>query len=106
MRPLTPVVVAPVVLKPGVRFLHPLIALAVFAAALSQAQPVRAAGQDSNVEFLEKLSLAAEPAQILMVCHGFGCTYRNPFLLTPGRMAQLRRLLGEPRSAREERKAI
>jgi hypothetical protein len=106
MRPLTPVVVAPVVLKPGVRFLQPLIALAVFAAGLSQALPVRAAGQDSNVEFLEKLSLAPEPAQILMVCHGFGCTYRNPFLMTQERIAHLHRLLGEPRSAREERKAI
>ena len=105
MRILT-LLVAPVVLKPVVRLSRPLIVLAVFAAALSQAEPVRAAGQASNVEFLERLSLATEPTQILMVCHGFGCTYRNPFLLTQERIAQLRRVLGEPRSAREERKAI
>ena len=105
MRILMPVVVVPVVLKPAVRSLQPLIALALFAAALAQAQPLHAAGQDGN-EFLENLSLAAGPAQSLMVCHGFGCTYRNPFLLTPGRIAQLRRVLGEPRSAREERNAI
>jgi hypothetical protein len=80
--------------------------LAVLAAALSQAEPLRAAGPDSNAEFLEKLSLAAEPAQILMVCHGFGCTYRNGFLLTPERVAYLRSVLREARSAPEERKAI
>ena len=85
---------------------QPLIMLAVLAAALSQAEPLRAAGPDSNAEFLEKLSLAAEPAQILMVCHGFGCTYRNGFLLTPERVAYLRSVLSEARSAPEERKAI
>lgn len=80
--------------------------LAVLAAALAQAKPLRAAGPDSNAEFLEKLSLAPEPAQILMVCHGFGCTYRNGFLLTPERVAYLRSVLSEARSAPEERKAI
>ena len=106
MRILTAVVVAPVVLKPLMRWWQPLVALAVFAAALSPAQPLRAAGQDGNIEFLEKLSITTEPAQILMVCHGFGCTARNAFPLTSQRIAQLRRLLGAPRSAREERKAI
>jgi hypothetical protein len=106
MRMPPPVVVAPVVLKAVVRWLQPLIVLAVFAAALSQAQPLRAAGQDGNSPFLESLSIATVPAQILMVCHGFGCTYRSPFLLTPGRIAQLRRVLGKPRAAREERKGI
>jgi hypothetical protein len=71
-----------------------------------QAGPLRAAEQDGNAEFLEKLSLAAEPAQILMVCHGFGCTYRNAFLLTPERIARLRSLLRESRSASDERRAI
>jgi hypothetical protein len=80
--------------------------LAVLAAALTLAEPLRAAGADSNAEFLEKLSLAAEPVQILMVCHGFGCTYRNGFLLTPERVAYLRSVLSEARSAPEERKAI
>jgi hypothetical protein len=80
--------------------------LAVLATALTQAEPLRAAGPDSNAEFLEKLSFAAEPAQMLMVCHGFGCTYRNGFLLTPERVTYLRSVLREARSAREERKAI
>src|SRR6185295_1717251 len=99
MRMPPPVVVAPVVLKAVVRWLQPLIVLAVFAAALSQAQPLRAAGQDGNSPFLESLSIATVPAQILMVCHGFGCTYRSPFLLTAERIARLRRVLGTPRSA-------
>jgi hypothetical protein len=83
-----------------------LIVLAVVAAALTQAEPLRAAGPDGNAEFLEKLSLAAEPARVLMVCHGFGCSYRDAFLLTPERTAYLRGLLRESRSASEERKAI
>jgi hypothetical protein len=41
-----------------------------------------------------------------MVCHGFGCTYRDPFLLTAERIAALRSVFGEPRSAAEERQAI
>jgi len=75
-------------------------------AAIVAPNALRAAGPDGNAEFLEKLSLGAEPEQTLTVCHGFGCTYRNPFVLTPERMAYLRSLLGEPRSASEERKAI
>jgi hypothetical protein len=102
---LTPVVVTPVVISPVAHLVQRLIALAIVAAALSQAQPLRAAGQDGS-EFLETLSIVTEPARALMVCHGFGCTYRNAFLLTPGRIAHLRRVLGKPRSAREERKAI
>jgi hypothetical protein len=80
--------------------------LVVLAAALMRVGPLRAAEQDGNAEFLEKLSLAVEPAQILMVCHGFGCTYRNAFLLTPERIARLRSLLRESRSASDERRAI
>ena len=111
MRNLTPrdlrsVVFTAIVLRVVGHLVQPLIMLAVLAAALSQAEPLRAAGPDSNAEFLEKLSLAAEPAQILMVCHGFGCTYRNGFLLTPERVAYLRSVLSEARSAPEERKAI
>jgi hypothetical protein len=41
-----------------------------------------------------------------MVCHGFGCTYRNAFLLTPERTAYLRSLLRYSRSASDEREAI
>jgi len=111
MRNLTPrdfrsVVFTAIVLRVVGRLVQPLIMLAVLAAALTLAEPLRAAGADSNAEFLEKLSLAAEPVQILMVCHGFGCTYRNGFLLTPERVAYLRSVLSEARSAPEERKAI
>jgi len=111
MRNLTPldlrfVVFTAIVLRVVGRLVQPLIVLAVLAAALTQAGPLRAAGPDSNAEFLEKLSLATELAQILMVCHGFDCTYRNGFLLTPERVAYLRSVLREARSAREERKAI
>jgi len=80
--------------------------VAVLAATLSAPPAARAAGQDGNTAFLEQLSLDPEPAQILTVCHGFGCTYRDPFTLTPKRIAALRRVLGQPRSAREEREAI
>jgi len=111
MRNLSPldlrfVVFTAIVLRVVWRVVQSLIALAVLAAALTPAEPLRAAGPDSNAEFLEKLSLAAEPAQMLMVCHGFGCTYRDAFLLTPERIAHLRQVLREPRSARDERKAI
>jgi len=80
--------------------------MVVSVVALSQPRALHAAGPDSNADFLEKLSLAAEPSDVLMVCHGFGCTYRDPFLLTPERVAALHSVLGEPRSAAEERQAI
>jgi len=83
-----------------------LMLLAALTLAWSGPREASAAGQDSNTAFLEKLSLDPEPGQMLMVCHGFGCTYRDPFTLTPGRRADLRRVLGQPRSAREEREAI
>ena len=89
----------------GVRLFQPLIVIAA-AVLLSQLSELRAAGQDSNAAFLENLSLAAQPSQTLMVCHGFGCAYRTPFLLTPGRVTYLRRVFGEPHSAPEERQAI
>jgi hypothetical protein len=80
--------------------------IVVTSVALAQPRVLRAGGRDSNADFLEKLSLAAEPSAMLMVCHGFGCSYRDPFLLTPERIASLRHVLGEPRSATEERQAI
>ena len=106
MRHLMLVVLRALVRRVVGRLIQSLIVLAVLAAALVQAPPLRAAGPDSNIEFLENLSLAAQPAQILLVCHGFGCTYRNAFVLTPERIAYLRSLLREPRSASDERKAI
>jgi hypothetical protein len=103
---LRPVALATIALAGVAGVVQSLIALAVLTAALTQAAPLRAAGPDGNAEFLEKLSLAAEPGRILMVCHGFGCSYRNAFLLTSERIAYLRGLLREPRSASDERKAI
>jgi hypothetical protein len=79
-----------------------LIAFAITAASLL---PAGAAG-DGGAAFLEKLSLNSSPASVLVVCHGFGCAYRNTFPLTPGRVAMLRGMLGSPRSAKDERKAL
>lgn len=64
------------------------------------------AASDGGAAFLEKLSLNASPSQVLVVCHGFGCAYRNPFVLTPAKVAYLRGLLASARSAKDERKAL
>jgi hypothetical protein len=63
-------------------------------------------GDGGGAAFLEGLSLSAAPSQILVVCHGFGCAYRDQFVLTPARLSFLRATLGTPHSAREERKAL
>jgi hypothetical protein len=79
-----------------------LIAAATAAATLLPAN----AASDGGAAFLEKLSLNSSPSSVLVVCHGFGCAYRNSFPLTPGRVAMLRGMLGSPRSAKDERKAL
>src|SRR6202166_2833550 len=56
--------------------------------------------------FLEKLSLNSAPSQILVVCHGFGCAYRDQFVLTPAKVSYLRGMLGAAHSAKEERKLL
>jgi hypothetical protein len=68
-------------------------------------QPTRAAS-DGGATFLEKLSLNAQPTQTLVVCHGFGCAYRNQFVLTPAKVGTLRGIFASNRSARDERKAL
>ena len=93
-------------LRFGGRLLPRLMLMAALTATWCEPHAARAAGQDSNTAFLEKLSLDLEPGQMLTVCHGFGCTYRDPFTLTPERLGYLRRVLGQPRSARGEREAI
>jgi len=65
-----------------------------------------ASGGDAGSAFLEKLSLDPAPAQMLVVCHGFGCAYRNQLVLTSARLAYLRGKLGAVRSARDERKML
>ena len=61
---------------------------------------------DGGAAFLEKLSLSPAPSQSVIVCHGFGCAYRDQLVLTPDRISFLRAALGTPRSARDERKAL
>jgi hypothetical protein len=84
------------------RFPTLLIAAAISAAA----SPLRAAGGDGGAAFLEKLSLNASPSSVLIVCHGFGCAYRNQFVLTPARVAMLRGMLAAAKSAKDERKVL
>jgi hypothetical protein len=80
------------------------LAAALVATTLSS--PLKAAGGDGGASFLEKLSLNASPSQTLIVCHGFGCAYRNQFVLTPARVAMLRGMLGSTKSAKDERKVL
>jgi hypothetical protein len=72
----------------------------------SAAAPLQAAANDGGAAFLEKLSLNSTPSQILVVCHGFGCAYRNQFVLTPARVANLKAMLGAAHSAKDERKIL
>jgi hypothetical protein len=69
--------------------------------------PERAmAAGDGGAAFLEKLSLNPQPSQIMVICHGFGCAYRNQFVLTPARLATIRAQLAAAHSARDERKIL
>jgi hypothetical protein len=72
----------------------------------SVAAPLQANASDGGAAFLEKLSLNSAPSQSLVVCHGFGCAYRNQFVLTPARVANLRAMLGAAHSAKEERRVL
>jgi hypothetical protein len=72
----------------------------------SAAAPLSAAASGGGAAFLEKLSLNPAPSQILVVCHGFGCAYRNRFVLTPARVASLKAMLGAAHSAKEEREVL
>src|SRR5262249_6206525 len=56
--------------------------------------------------FLENLSLNPSPGSVLIVCHGFGCAYRNQFVLTAARIATLRGLFAATKSAKDERKVL
>ncbi len=70
------------------------------------ASPLRAAGSGGGTAFLEKLSLNSSPSQVLVVCHGFGCAYRDPYVLTPAKVAYLKAMLGAAHSAADERKIL
>jgi hypothetical protein len=80
--------------------------LCVVILACSAATPRKAAGSDGGAAFLEKLSLNSAPSQILVVCHGFGCAYRNQFVLTPAKVSYLKAMLGAAHSAKDERKIL
>lgn len=69
--------------------------------------PARAAAREgAAAAFLESLSLDPAPSQVLVVCHGFGCAYRDQLVLTGARVAYLRAALSSARSAAEERKRL
>jgi hypothetical protein len=81
-----------------------LLIVAVLCCALSPPRP--AAGSEGGVAFLEKLSLNSAPSRVVVVCHGFGCAYRDQLVLTPARLSYLRSLLAAAHSAKQERKAL
>ena len=79
----------------------------LFAAALAcVAAPPAAAQTAAAVAFLEKLSLNPATTPVLTLCHGFGCAFRNQFVVTPQRWSFVRATLAGARSAKDERKAL
>ena len=72
----------------------------------SAAVPRQAAASDSAAAFLEKLSLNSAPSQVLVLCHGFGCAYRNQFVLTPAKVSYLKAMLSAAHSAKDERRIL
>ena len=90
---------------PACRLRFPLLLGAAIVAG-TVAAPRQAKASDGGAAFLEKLSLSSAPSQILVVCHGFGCAYRNQFVLTPAKVSYLKGMLGAAHSAKEERKLL
>ncbi len=58
--------------------------IAMVMACLLSSSPA-AAGSEGGVTFLDKLSLNSAPSRVVIVCHGFGCAYRDQLVLTPGK---------------------
>ena len=79
--------------------------IAMVMACLLSSSPA-AAGSEGGAAFLDKLSLNSAPSRVVIVCHGFGCAYRDQLVLTPARLLYLRGLLGAAHSAKEERRAL
>jgi hypothetical protein len=91
------------------RLLHarlPAILLTAAALACAVSSPLAAAGNQGGAAFLEKLSLNAAPSGVVIVCHGFGCAYRDQLVLTPAKLGYLRATLGAAHSAKEERRTL
>jgi hypothetical protein len=84
----------------------PLKLLAAAIMAYSSLGPVMAAGSEGGAAFLEKLSLNSSPSQIVVICHGFGCAYRDQLVLTSTRLSYLRSTFGAAHSAKQERKVL
>jgi hypothetical protein len=80
--------------------------IAAMAACSLSWSAVTAAESPHGVGFLEQLSISVPASPVFVVCHGFGCAYRNQLVLTPAKFSHLRGLLAAARSAAEERKAI
>jgi hypothetical protein len=79
----------------------------LFAAVLACAGPRPATAENAAAAaFLEKLSLSPVSTPVLTLCHGFNCTFRNQFVVTPARLSLIRLTLAGARSARDERKAL
>jgi hypothetical protein len=74
--------------------------------ACSTVAPLRASGSEGGAAFLEQLSINSAPSQILVICHGFGCAYRDQFVMTPAKVAYLKAMLGGAHSAKDERKML
>jgi hypothetical protein len=79
----------------------------LIAAALACAAPRPGAAENmAAIAFLEKLSLSPASTPVLTLCHGFGCAFRNEFVVTPARLSFIRATLAGARSAKDERKAL
>jgi hypothetical protein len=80
--------------------------IAAIAACSLSWSAVTAAESPAGAGFLGQLSISVPPSSVFVVCHGFGCAYRDQLVLTPAKFSHLRALLAAARSAGEERKAI
>jgi hypothetical protein len=80
--------------------------IAAMAACSLSWSAVTAAESPPGAGFLGQLSISVPASPIFIVCHGFGCAYRNQLVLTPAKFSRLRGMLAAARSAGEERKAI
>jgi hypothetical protein len=58
------------------------------------------------VKTLEDLSLPVPDASRPIVCHGFGCAFRTPFVLRPTDRAQIRKFFATSEDAIDERRAL
>jgi hypothetical protein len=78
----------------------------LFAVVTACTAPHSAAAESAAAAaFLEKLSLSPASAPVLTLCHGFGCAFRNEFVVTPARLAFVRLTLSGVRHHHHRRRA-